>query len=174
MFRGDERSITAKKRTRQHVIAAQSVNYVERFILDEGHTAERIVSDYGYDLVLYFYDEEGYAEEGAVYLQLKASEKWKASGQNLVFDMDLRDYARWTREPMPVILILFDASKRRAYWLYVQHYFSASPQNKLGQSAKTVRIRIPKQQVVNRSAIKKMRAYKQRVLEQLEGVLDHA
>src|SRR5262249_13218176 len=26
-----------KRRTRQHIIAAQSVNYVERFIIDEGH-----------------------------------------------------------------------------------------------------------------------------------------
>jgi hypothetical protein len=28
-----------KQRTRQHVIADQSVNHVERFIIDEGHTA---------------------------------------------------------------------------------------------------------------------------------------
>ena len=28
-----------KQRTRQHVIADQSVNYVERFIIDEGHQA---------------------------------------------------------------------------------------------------------------------------------------
>ena len=28
-----------KQRTRQHVIADQSVNYIQRFIMDEGHTA---------------------------------------------------------------------------------------------------------------------------------------
>jgi hypothetical protein len=163
-----------KKRTRQHVIAAQSVNYVERFIIDEGHTAERVASDYGYDLVLYTYDEEGYAEEGAVYLQFKASEKPRASGDNFVFDMDIRDYARWTREPMPVILILFDASRRRAYWIYVQRFFGTHPPRNLSRGAGTVRIRIPKRQVVNRSAINRMRAYKQRVLEQLEGAINHA
>lgn len=79
-----------------------------------------MANDYGYDLILYTYDQRGYIEEGSIYLQLKASENLRASGDKFVFDMDLRDYARWTRELMPVILILFDASKRRAYWLYVQ------------------------------------------------------
>lgn len=162
-----------KKRTRQHVIAAQSVNHVERFIIDEGYTAERMGSDYGYDLVLYTYDEEGYVEEGAVYLQLKAAEKLKTFGDNFVFDMDLRDYMRWTREPMPVILILFDASKRRAYWVYIQRYFEEEPSRKPRQSVKTVRIRVPKRQVVSHAAIKTMKVCKQSVLDQFEGAIDH-
>ena len=41
-----------KRRTREHVIADQSVNYVERFIIDAGHTAQRMEKDYGYDLLL--------------------------------------------------------------------------------------------------------------------------
>ena len=39
-----------KRRTREHVIADQSINYVERRILDEGHVALRTVADYGIDL----------------------------------------------------------------------------------------------------------------------------
>jgi hypothetical protein len=48
-----------KRRTREHVIADLSVHHVEGFILEEGHTAQRLDSDYGYDLVLftYFYSE---------------------------------------------------------------------------------------------------------------------
>jgi hypothetical protein len=57
---------TRKRRTRQHVIADQSVNYVERFIIDEGHTAQRLQHDYGYDLELTTFDEQGYVEPGAV------------------------------------------------------------------------------------------------------------
>ena len=34
-----------KRRTRQHVIADQSVNPVERFIIDEGHTTQRLEKD---------------------------------------------------------------------------------------------------------------------------------
>lgn len=63
-----------KQRTRQHVIADLSVHYVERFILEEGHTAQRLGSDYGYDLVMATFDEKGYAEPGAVYFQIKAME----------------------------------------------------------------------------------------------------
>lgn len=162
-----------KRRTRQHVIAAQSVNHVERYIIDEGHTVERPGSDYGYDLVMFTYDAEGYAEEGSVYLQLKATEKPTAPGDDFVFDVDLRDYALWNAEPMPVILVLFDASRRRAHWLYMQRYFAVDSSRQPRRNAKTVRVRIPKRQVVGRTAIRKMRAYKQAVLEQLEGAIDH-
>jgi len=34
------------------------VNYVERFIIDAGHTAQRLATDYGYDLILFTYDAE--------------------------------------------------------------------------------------------------------------------
>ena len=69
-----------KQRTRQHVIADQCVNHVERFIIDEGHTAQRVEKDYGYDLFLFTFDEQGYAEPGLVYLQLKAAETLPAAG----------------------------------------------------------------------------------------------
>src|SRR5271166_5203708 len=71
-----------KQRTRQHVIADQSVNLVERFIIDEGHTAQRIEKDYGYDLLLFTYDEEGYSEPDFLSLQLKAAESLRAVGAN--------------------------------------------------------------------------------------------
>src|SRR5262249_7840727 len=112
-----------KQRTREHVIADQSVNHVERFIIDEGHTAQQFDRDYGYDLLLSTYDEEGYLESGSVYLQLKAAESLKRVGSGYVFDIDIRDYNLWTLDRAPVILILFDASRRRAYWLHVQGFF---------------------------------------------------
>src|SRR5262245_5190224 len=66
--------IPRKQRTRQHVIADQSVNYVERFIIDQGHTTQRVTQDYGYDLILFTYDAAGYVEPGAAFIQLKGSE----------------------------------------------------------------------------------------------------
>jgi hypothetical protein len=50
------------------VIADQSVNYVERLIIDEGHTAQRLAQDYGYDLILFTYDAQGYAESGLAFM----------------------------------------------------------------------------------------------------------
>ena len=102
-----------KQRTRQHVIADQSVHYVEGFILAEGHTAQRLERDYGYDLLLFTYDEQGYVEPGFLFFQVKAAEAFQAVGSDYVFDLDVRDYNLWMQEETPVILVLFDATRRR-------------------------------------------------------------
>jgi hypothetical protein len=153
-----------KQRTRQHVIADQSVNYVERFIIDEGHTTQRVEKDYGYDLMLFTYDDQGYVEPGLTFLQLKAAEMLKASGAAYVFDLDVRDYHLWTRENYPVFLILFDAARRRAYWLHVQSYFQDNVARRPRKRARTVRLRVPKRQTLSRRAVAKMRDAKWAVL----------
>jgi hypothetical protein len=158
-----------KQRTREHVIADQSVNHVERFIIDEGHTAQRVEGDYGYDLLLFTYDEQGYSEPDFLSLQLKAAEMLEAVASDYVFDVDIRDYNLWMLERMPVILILFDASRRQAYWLAVQAYFSANVVRQPKKGAKTVRVRVPKRQVVNRRAIAKMRDLKWAARDQALG-----
>lgn len=84
-----------KCRTRQHVIADLSVHHVERFILEEGHTAQRLGSDYSYDLLLRTFDQDGYAEPGVLFLQLKATESLQVMGADCVFDVDIRDYHLW-------------------------------------------------------------------------------
>ncbi len=58
-----------KRRTRQHVIADLAVHHVEGFILEDGHTAEWTYHDYGYDLVMRTFDENGYAEPDEVYFR---------------------------------------------------------------------------------------------------------
>jgi hypothetical protein len=149
-----------KRRTRQHVIADLSVNYVERFVIQEGHTAQRVEKDYGYDLLLFTYDEQGYAEPGLACLQLKAAETLQVVGSDYVCELDIRDYHLWMMEEMPIILILFDASRCRAYWLSIQHYFREGPARQPKKGAKTVRVRVPKRQVLNRRAIAVMRVLK--------------
>src|ERR1043165_7870164 len=96
-----------KQRTREHIIADLSVHHVEGFILEEGHTAQRLGSDYGYDLIAWTFDERGYAEPGAIYFQLKAMETLQEHGRDYVYDLDIRDYHLWLREKSPVILVLF-------------------------------------------------------------------
>jgi hypothetical protein len=149
-----------KRRTRQHVIADLSIHHAERFILEAGHTAQRLGSDYGYDLLMSTFDEQGYVEPGSIYFQFKAMETLAASGTDYVYDLDIRDYNLWVREKLPVILILFDASRRRAYWLAIQQYFQGDPARRPKKGAKSVRIRVPKRQVVNRRAVAKMRELK--------------
>jgi hypothetical protein len=50
-----------KRRTREHVIADLSVNFVERQVLLCGYTVERVWHDYGYDLFLFTYNARGEA-----------------------------------------------------------------------------------------------------------------
>jgi hypothetical protein len=158
------------------VIAAQSVNFVERFIIDEGHTAQRVEADYGYDLYVTTFDEEGYAEPGLIYFQLKATDdpELTGSGTDYVLDVAVEDYHAWIDETMPVILVLFDARKRRAWWLYFQRYCFEDPTRAPRKGAKTFRVFIPNVQKFSRRAVAAMRTWKRRVLEQSWGRIDHA
>jgi hypothetical protein len=158
-----------KQRTRQHVIADLSVHHVERFILEQGHTAQRLGSDYGYDLLLSTFDEQGYVEPGSIYFQLKAKERLDEIGRHYAYDLDIRDYNLWIREKMPVIFILYDATRRRAFWLAIQQYFRAEVAGRPRKGARSVRIRIPRRQVVNGRAIANMRAMKWAALRQEQG-----
>lgn len=136
------------------------MHHVEGFILAEGHTAQRMERDYGYDLILSTYDENGYVEPGLLFIQLKAAESLKRIGSHFVYDLDIRDYNLWTWEQMPVILILFDAGRKRSYWLPIQEYFRRNPARKPRKGNRTIRIRIPKRQAVNRESIARMRELK--------------
>jgi hypothetical protein len=149
-----------KRRTREHMIADLSVHHVEGFILEEGHTAQRLGSDYGYDLALFTYDQQGYIEPDCVFLQLKAAETLEAVGSDCVFDLDVRDYNLWMLDKAPVLLLLFDASRRRACWLAIQRYFREDASRQPKKGAKTVRVRVPKRQVVNQRAIATIRDLK--------------
>ncbi len=59
--------ISRKRRTREHVIADLSVNYVERQVLLCGFTVERRWHDYGFDLFMNTYDPNGEIECGEVH-----------------------------------------------------------------------------------------------------------
>ena len=160
-----------KQRTRQHVIADLSVHHVEGFILAEGHTAQHFGSDYSYDLIMTTFGDDGYVEPGSVYFQVKASEHLRAVGSTYVFDVDIRDYNLWIQEDMPVILILFDAFRKKAYWLCVQRYFDEVAVRQPKKGAKTVRMRVPKSRVVNRQAVNLMRELKREMRGPELGIL---
>ncbi len=144
------------------MIADLSVNHVERCILEAGHTALQTEHDYGYDLVLYTYDEQGYVEPGLAYLQLKASEELTVRGTDYVFDLDIRDHNLWVMERVPVFLVLFDASRRKAYWLFVQEYFEVGTGRRPARGAKTIRVRVPGRQLVSRAGMARMCRIKRR------------
>lgn len=164
-----------KRRTREHVIACMSTNHVEQHIYDVGYTAERVENDYGYDLILFTYDNQGYVEQGCIFIQLKASEHLHSNPPNgeYKYRISIEDYNLWQNEPMPVFLILYDAEKRKGFWLYVQAFFEEDQKRRPRKNAQSIQVNIPVINRINRRTIKLMRKSKEIVLMQLDRVISH-
>jgi hypothetical protein len=164
-----------KRRTREHVIADLSANHIERFVLRCGHIVERPAHDYGIDLVMNTFDENGEVENGDVRIQLKATDSpvVRKDQQSIVYRLKRADVRRWRNEPDPVILVVYDAHADVAYWMYVQAYFEQLAGFDPEGSGATITIYIPKTNVVTEDAIRQFARFREDVLRQRRGVIHH-
>ena len=164
-----------KQRTRKHVIASQCLNHVEKFVYDKGHSAERVESDYGYDLMVSTYDNEGYVEAGFILLQLKATDSIRKIENDtyVSFTISIKDYRLWMAEGYPVFLIVYDAIDRNAYWLYFQKYFSDDKTREPTAKATTVTVRIPIGNELSAATIDYMRARKTTFMARFAKAVHH-
>ena len=160
-----------KKRTRQHVIADLSVNHIERYALRCGFSAERVQHDYGIDLVLFTYSGDGEIEPGQVYVQLKATDNLNVlqDRQTIAFPVKRSDLELWLREPMPYILVIYDAQADIAYWVYVQAYFEQMTDFSLERAGDIVIVHLHRARVVDEDAVRRFARYKNSILQQLDG-----
>ena len=162
--------VRAKTRTRQHVIADMSFNHLERYVLECGYTAEPFLHDYGYDVSIHTYKENGELEPGRILAQLKATDRLKVlkDGKTISARVDRRDLKTWLRELVPVILIVYDARTRRGYWQYMQRYFENVASDKLAAAKlfanESVTVHIPTSNRLNRRAIAKFARFLREVL----------
>jgi hypothetical protein len=161
-----------KRRTREHIIADLSVNHVERHTLLCGFVVQVLFRDYGIDLELYTFNKKGEAQAEAILLQLKASDQLRLrKGQApFRFRVERRARARWLAEPMPVILIVYDARKETAYWLYIQSYFRWQEDFNIFAAGKTVTVTVPTGNVVDTSAMRRFARFRDRVLDQTQEI----
>ncbi len=161
-----------KQRTRAHVIAGLSVNFVERLVLKCGHVVQRCDPDYGYDLRLETFDEQGLLEAGNVPLQLKATDRIHehklARDECFSFPISTKDYRLWREEMMPVFLILYDAGFEEAYWLHVQDYDQIHKPTFEGD---IIHVRIPYRQILGSQTLYLMRQRKQEILRVVQEAL---
>jgi Domain of unknown function (DUF4365) len=163
-----------KRRTREHVIADLSANHVERQALLAGYTTERRVNDYGIDLTISTYDQEGNVENGQIHVQLKATDhpKLVARGQMIACRIERADLRSWLPEPMPVILVVYDVTADMAYWLYVQEHFQQQPRFNPARGSAEVTMRIPRTNVVNPASMQHFAQCRNHLLAQMKG-LEH-
>lgn len=172
--RGKEESPNPTEAPEEHVLASKSQNYIEKFFLDDGHTAEKPKEDYGIDLEVKTFDDNGFQEPGVLQFQLKGSTDFELSkdGSDILFDIEVKHYNQWIREAYPVFLVLYDAGIDRAYYLYIQHYFTVGrgkgKKPKIG--AQTIAVRVPLKNKFTRRTAEYMRKRKSLVHEQIQKI----
>lgn len=144
-----------KTRTREHVLADLGVNHLERHVLLCGYTLHRVLSDYGYDLVLTTYRKSGEIEPGAVYVQVKATSRLplRKNGKTISWPVSRRDLKLWLEEAYPVILVVYDGEHDQAYWISIQEYFLDLPREDLFSARDTIRVAIPVTNTIDRRSI---------------------
>jgi hypothetical protein len=160
-----------KRRTREHVIADLSVNHVERFVLRCGWTVQRTTHDYGVDLLMETFDENGCPQNGRLLIQIKATDHitMRDDGNRVAVRLDERDVNAWRGDLMPVILILYDAVADKAYWLHVQDYFSR--RRSVRTSGATTTVYLPISQIVDEAAIRQFGIFRDAVVAHIRGVI---
>jgi len=143
-----------------------SINNVERHVLRGGHTLERVIHDYGVDLLLFTYDKFGEVENREIRIQVKASESTRRlqRGNVVACRLEQKDVRFWTNELMPVILVVYDALEDLAYWLHVQAYFGALKEFRFGR---TVTVYVPRGNVFSEATVAKFRELRRDVLRQI-------
>jgi len=156
-------------------LADLSANHVERYALFCGYSVERFVHDYGIDLALYTYNAEGEVENGAIYLQLKATDDLQTlkDEQTIALEVERADLEYWLEEPMPVILVLYDAQADAAYWLYIQPYLNGRPDFDLSVTGRTVTVHLSKASVLDEGAMRRFGHFRNEVLNQIRGVIQY-
>ena len=163
-----------KRRTREHVIAEMAVNHVERHVLNHGFSLERIVRDYGIDALLFTYDRFGQIQTEWIPMQMKATDRLRyVTGRQFIsIRIERADLRSWLASVLPIILVVYDAQKERAYWLYVQAHFGTR-RFEVSSGVGRLTIRIPVSQILNRAAIDRIVGYRDAIIAQWEGKIEH-
>lgn len=165
---------TRKARTREHIIADMSVHYLAYRVVRCGYTFQPPEADYGYDGSIVTFDQDGQVENAMIFVQLKATDNLKRSSDGKIkFSISKSDIDLWQDEPFPAYLVVFDATERKAYWLYLQQYFEANGIRAGNIKGKSLTLKIPAKRIVNLAAIRRWRRHKQTILRKL-GAVDHA
>lgn len=127
---------------------------------------ERTSRDYGLDLVLFTFTEAGRMEHGNVFLQVKATERltWLRRSKQAAFRVERAALVGWLAQLIPVILVEYDATKDRAYWLHIQGYFAALPGFSLFTSGETVTVHLSAGQALVPASIRTFAALRDAVL----------
>ena len=113
---------------------------------------------------MFTFNDQGEIENEGVWFQLKATDhpNYRENEKLLSFYVEVADIENWRRQIFPVILVVYDAVRKIAYWLHIQEYMESVRPN-LRQ--KTLTIHLNTEQILNRDAIQEFRRRKNVILE---------
>ena len=159
-----------KMRPRRHVIADMSESHLDSVVNSCGFTIEHFRKDYGYDAFINFFDDNKEFENGNAYVQLKATDKIRLStnGRSVLFRVATRDVKLWQDAFMPVYLVLYDAAKNVAYWVYFQRYLERHRIRAARLTTNSITVEIDIKNVLSAAAVKGWRTDKNRAMKQIK------
>ena len=147
-----------KQRTRQHQIEDLGFNHIERQILYAGFTIQRNThNDYGYDGLVYTFNEFGEINPFNFHIQLKSTDvirEW-AKKKTVSFDLSKRDLELWLLSTTKLLVVLYDAQQEIAYFIDLQAYFRENSVQ-LNKIRKYFRVNIPLANLFNAQNIKQL------------------
>ncbi len=155
------------------MLADLSINHVERQILLRGFALNRLDTDYGIDLLMLTYNDRGEVENGHVLFQVKATDSLQVLHQatSIACRVEVADLKSWQDEWLPVILVVYDGQRNKAYWLYVQKYVeekNVSGEDILADQDR-VTVRIPMTNRLDRKAVERFRQIRNQHVAFMQG-----
>ncbi len=150
-----------KRCTRQHFIEYLSYNYVEKQCLLARCTWERKTHDFSLDGFINTYNQKGEIENEEIDVQVKATEKvskLKTTGK-IVFDLSIRDLEYWLAVTGLVVVVLYDASLDKGFYLEIGDYFRKNRKH-LENANKFVRVYFSEENVFDPNVVSQLRIIK--------------
>ena len=166
----DKGSPQRKRRTREHVIEDLSENHPERVVLLKGHLLRRPERDYGVDVTMFHFGDDGTVENGEVRFQLKATDELKRINRGTVVSLTIktRDLHYWSLEIYPFILVVFDAQAEKAFWLHIQEYVERHP-DCMNPDQESVNLHIPVSNELTVQSIEDFRGLSLQVVQHIRN-----
>jgi hypothetical protein len=155
------------KRPRAHIIEDKAGNFLKDRFFSEGWAVEDLNQDYGEDFLVRIFESHK-ATPWSFFVQSKATDKMKKhllkNGKFISFRIESQHVLHWRQFWEPVLLIVFDVSRRVAYWEVIQDSLGKTD---LGRQ-KTVAISIPLGNVLNKEGLRRIKARTKKRFERFE------
>ena|ERR1039458_6170058 len=101
------------------------------------------------------FNANGEIEGGVIFFQVKATDNLPllADGETVSWVVSRRDLILWLNEVYPVIFVVYDGRRNRAFWLHLQTVFANRPSADWFLARKTINVHLPGMNRLNRRSV---------------------